>query len=111
MVKAESAVADGHLTLLHSFKQCALHLCRGTVDFVGEYEVGKYRAFFYLELFVLDAVHHSTYYIGGEQVGSELDAAELGLHQLCQCLDGLCLGQSGYTLKQDMPVAEQSYEQ
>ena len=82
-----------------------------TVDLIVQHEVGKYWTAFHHEALVLLAVNHCADDIGGKQVGSELDAAELGLHQLCQCLDGLCLGQSGYTLKQDMPVAEQSYEQ
>ena len=66
---------DSNLLFLHGLEQCTLHLCWGTVNFIGQHEVGKYGALLYLELLVLLRVDHSTYHVSREQVGGKLNTA------------------------------------
>ena len=75
-------VADGDLVLLHGFQQGALHLGRGTVDFIGQDEVGEDGALVHLEAFVLLGIDQGTHHVGREEVRGELDAAELGVNGL-----------------------------
>ena len=60
--------------LLHGLKQCALHLGRRTVNLVGQYEVGKHRAFLHMEALVLLRINQCADNIGRKQVWGELDA-------------------------------------
>ena len=108
--KLECGLADSDLTLLHGFEQSALHLGRSTVDFVGQHEVGEDGTLFHDEFLVLLTVDHGADDVGGQQVGRELYAAELGVDELCKGLDGHRLSQSGHALQQDVSVAEQAYE-
>ena len=61
---AVSLVADGHLALLHGFQQGALHLGRGTVDFICQDEIGEDGAFPDLELLFLLAVDQRADKVG-----------------------------------------------
>ena len=97
--------------LLHGLEQRTLHLGRSTVDFVGQHEVGKHRTTLHLEILLLLRVDHRTDDVGWQQVGSKLNAAIVGINELSQRLDGQCLSQTRHTLKQDVAVAEQAYEQ
>ena len=103
-----SIVADGHLALLHGFQQGALDLGRGTVDFIGQDEVGEDGALVHFEGFFLLGVDQGTYYVGRQQVRGELDTAELGIHRLGQGVDGQGLGQAGDTFQQNVAAAEQA---
>ena len=96
---------------LHGFEQGTLHLGRGTVDFIGENEVGKDGSLVYHELLVLLAVYHRSDYVGGQEVGSKLDAVELGIHQFGQGTDGQRLGQTGYTFQQHVAITEEADEE
>ena len=74
--------------LLHSLEQGTLHLRRGTVDFVCQYEVGEHRSFLHLELLFLLRVDHRTDDVGRKEVGRELDTTVACINQLSQRLDG-----------------------
>ena len=111
LVKSVGGFADSHLALLHGFEQCALHFGRGTVDFVGQDEVGEDGALLHVEGLCLLAVNHGAEEVGGQQVGGELDTAELGVDGVGQRSDGEGFCKSGYTLKEYVPVAEQAYHQ
>ena len=104
-------LADSHLLLLHGFQQGALHLCRGTVDFIGQYEVGEDGAFVHLEFFPLLGIDQGAHHVCGQQVRGELDTAEFGIHRLGQRIDGQGFGQSRNTFQQDVPAGEQADEQ
>ena len=103
--------ADGDLAFLHGFEQGALHLGRGAVYFIRQDEVGENRSFLDGEFLRLLAVNHGAYHVGRQQVGRELDAVEVCLHQVGQRLDGQCLGQARHPFEQDVPVREQAYQQ
>ncbi len=59
----------------------------------------------------LGAVDLRTGDVGGQQVGSELDAVELGLHAASQLLDRARLGQAGRTFDQHVAVGQQGDQQ
>ena len=80
--QGESFFANSYLMLLHGFEQCTLHLCGGTVNFVGQYKVGKYRTFFHLEVFFFLRIHERTDNIGRQKVGSELYTTIIGVNKL-----------------------------
>ena len=50
--QVEGLAADSHLLLLHGFQQGTLYLGWCTVDFICQYEVGKYRSLLHLEFLV-----------------------------------------------------------
>ena len=109
--KGKCVAANRHLMFLHSLEQSTLHLGRGTVDFIGQHEVGKHRTVLHLEVFVLLRVDHRTDNVGRQQIGSELNSAEIGIDELCQRLDGQRLCQSGHTFQKDVTVAEERDEE
>jgi len=106
-----AGVAQGHLPFLHGFQQGALDLGRGTVYFISQYEVGENGAFSDNKLVFLLVVDHCTDNVGGEQVGCELDAAELGVDSLGQGFNSQCLSEAGHAFQQDVAVGEQTDEQ
>ena len=100
----EGFAAYCHLTLLHGFKQCALHFCRRTVDFIGEHEIGENGAFLYLECFFLHAVHHCAHNVGRQKVGRELNAVVFSLYDGCQRFYCQSFSQSRHTFEQYVSV-------
>ena len=65
---------DGHLIILHRFEQRRLGLCRGAVDFVGQYNIreqwtGAKTEFIGFRVKDIDACD-----VRRHQVGGELDA-------------------------------------
>jgi hypothetical protein len=86
---------DTDLALGHGFKQRRLHLGRGAVDFVCQYQVMEDRPLLEHEAAGFRAIDLGAGDIGRQQVGSELDSMELRFNTFCQLLDGLGLGQAG----------------
>ena len=80
-------LAQCDLTFLHGFQQSTLYFSRGTVNFIGQYEICKDRTFLCYELFVFLTINHGTDNVGGQQVRSKLDSAVLGINQRCKLLD------------------------
>ena len=74
-------LADGDLPLLHRLEQRGLDLGRGPVDLVGEEDVAEDRAGLEAELALaaLGIVDVGAGHVRGQQVGGELDAAEVGV--------------------------------
>jgi hypothetical protein len=98
----------GDLAFLHRLQQGRLHLRRRAVDLVGEHQVAEDRARLELELTLasLRVVHLAAGDVRGQQVGRELDAAELALDVLRKRLDRPGLGQPGQSLHQHVAVGE-----
>ena len=86
--------------LLHRLEQCRLSFRRGTVDLVGQDNIGKHRTLNELEsldaggLVLLDDLR--TRDVARHQVRSELDTAELQVENLRQCSDQQRLGKPGH---------------
>ena len=66
----------GDLTLLHGLEESGLRLGRGAVDLVGEDDLRHDRPLAELERAVGLVVDGDACDVGGQQVGSELDALE-----------------------------------
>ena len=66
----------GDLTLLHGLEESGLRLGRGAVDLVGEDDLRHDRPLAELERAVGLVVDGDAGDVGGQQVGSELDALE-----------------------------------
>ena len=88
---------NGDLFLLHGLEQGALYLCWCTVDFVCQYEVGKYGTFLHLELLILLRVNHRTRHVSRQQVGGKLYTTVCCIYQLRQRLDSQRLSQTWHT--------------
>ena len=111
LLQAEGLGTDRHLPLLHGFEQGTLHLGRGTVDFVGQDEIGKNRAFSDGKFVLRRVVDHRAQYIRRQQVGRELYAAEPRVNRLRQRLDGQRFRKTRQTLQQYMAPREQAQQQ
>ena len=81
-------LSESDLALLHRFKECALDLGRGAIDFVGEDNIGEYGAEFGSKGSLVGVVNHGSDQIGGEQVGSELEPGKGQLEGAGQGFDG-----------------------
>ena len=103
-------VADGHLPLLHRFEQGRLHLGRRSIDLVGEHQIGEDRPLLGREFLLARIEDQRAGQVGGQQVGRELHARELGLDRIGHGLDGQRLGEPGNALKENMPTGEQTDE-
>ncbi len=66
-----------HLALFHRFKQGALHLRPGAVDFVGQQHLRKHRAGVKHELAAVAVEHRNAQQIARHEVGGELRAGVL----------------------------------
>ena len=68
--------------LLHGFQKGALDFCRGTVYFIGQYEVCENGALVNLKTLVFLGVDEGADYVCGQEVRGKLDAVELGVYCL-----------------------------
>ena len=111
VVEGIRGVANGHLAFLHGFEQGALHLCRGAVYFVGEYDVRKKRAFLRYEFACFLVEHHGAREVRREQVGRKLYAPEFGVDDFGKRRNRKCLCEAGYAFQKDVTAREESHEQ
>jgi hypothetical protein len=84
-----------------------LHLGRGSVDLVGQNDVGEDRAFLDAELPGVGLVDERPDEVRRQQVRGELDPLVAGLDAGGQARDRRGLGQPRHPLDQQVPVAEQ----
>ena len=94
--------------LLHRFEQRALHLGGGAVDFVRQHEVGEDRALARVESAVLRAVDQRADDVGGQQIGGELNALEVGIGRGGERADAQGLGEPRHAFEQHVAVGEQA---
>ena len=104
-------VAEGDLALLHGLEQGALHFGRGAVDFVGQNEIGKNRPQLGRKFAVPRIVDQRADQVGREKVGGELQTGETGVQARSEGAHGQRLGQSGYTLEEDVTIGQESRDQ
>ena len=110
IIQRVAGIADGHLALLHRLQQGALHLGRGTIDFVGQNQIGEDRPFAGDKITRVLLIDQRSRQVGGQQVRSELDAVEAGLDKARQTADCERLGEAGDTLEQNMSATEKADE-
>ncbi len=66
----------------------------------------KQRSFLELEIALLRAVNFGAGQIGRQQVGSKLDAMEIGFDAFAEDVDGAGLGESRRAFDQNMAVGQ-----
>ena len=93
---------DGHLPFLHGLQQGRLGLGRGSVDFIGQEELGEDRARAKLEGLLLRIEDAYAHNVGRHEVGRELDALELAFEDPCQDADQHGLGGPRNPLDEDV---------
>jgi|GEM_PF-1445200 len=108
--QGEGLALDGYLAFLHHFQQGRLGLGRGTVDLVGQQQVGEHRAAPDLEALALRVVHRVAADVAGHQVGGELHAPVVQLQGLCQCAHQQGLAQPGHALDQHVATGQQRHQ-
>ncbi len=96
------------LIFLHGFEQGRLRFGRGAVDFVGQQQVGEYRAAPGDELVAGHVEQRVADDIRGHQIRSELDAREFAGEGFGQRLDQQGFAQPGHALKQDVRAGQQA---
>ena len=101
---------DRDVAFCHHLEERGLHLGRGTVDLVGQHEVGDDGSEFGVELLASLTVDARADQVGGHQVRGELDAGERTADDLRESLDGQRLGDTGYAFEEDVPLGEKSDE-
>ncbi len=102
LLKPVDGTAHGDAVLLHGFQQSGLRLRRGSVDFVGQNNLGKQRTG--LEAEDALAVNPFTDDVGADdvrwhQVWGELNAVEIEIDCLAECADQQGLAQAGDAFK------------
>ena len=98
-----------HAPFLHRLEQRRLRLGRGAVDLVGQQQVGEDRAGVKDELLAAVALLEDVAAgdVGRQQIGRELDAAEVERQQPRQRLDELGLAEGRKPFEQHVPPSEE----
>ena len=102
----ERGALDRDLPLLHRLQQRRLGLRRGAVDLVGEQQPAEQRAGPERELGRALVVHERAGDVAGQQVGGELQAAEVQPERLGQRAGGQRLAEAGVVLEQHVAAGE-----
>ena len=97
-----------HLSLLHRLEQRSLRLRGSAVDLVGEQEVREDRAGAEVEVAVALVPDRGPRHVGGQEVGRELDAAEVEPARLCEGPRCERLREPGHVLEEHMAVGEEA---
>jgi len=106
-VQRMSLAGHGHAFFLHRFQQSGLGLGRGAVDFISQKNVAEDRAALEFQgaMAVLFNQDLGADDIAGEEVGGELDAAELEVQRLGQGVDQRGLAEAGHPFQQHIAPA------
>jgi len=98
---------DGRLVLLHALQEGGLGLGGGSVDLVGDHDVGEDRARPELELVLLLAVDRHAGDVAGQQVRGELDAPDGAVDRAGERFRQRRLAHAGDVLEQQVSLCEQ----
>src|SRR5690606_12487684 len=101
-------LAHTDLAFSHGFEQRGLNLGRGTVDFVGQYQVMENRAALKLERAGFGTIDIGAGDIRREQIGGELNSVKITFYSFCQGLDGFGFSQTWGTFDQQMAIGDQT---
>ena len=98
------------LTLLHCFQQARLGARGGSVDFVGEDDIGEQGTFTELEVACFLIVKVDAGQVGRQQVRGELDAFEFSADGFGKGAQQHRFAGAGYILQQHMTGAQKAGE-
>ena len=99
--------AQRHAPFLHSLQQRRLRLGRGTVDLVGEQQLGEDRSLGQREARRLEVEQVRPQYVARHQVGGELDAPEIEPDRAREGLREQRLGGARRAFEQHVAAGEQ----
>ena len=99
---------DGDLALLHGLEQGGLGLGAGAVDLVADHDVGEDRTRFEDEVAALAVPYRDAGDVGGEEVGGELDAAELAVDRAGERFGQQGLADPGDVFDQNMTAGDET---
>src|SRR3954469_17533315 len=102
---------DADLRFTHSLEEGGLGPGRGAVDFIGEKNVGEDGPLVKLKLLLLLIVNRNPQDIRREQVGSELDALELGIDGTSENFGEGCFAGAGIVLEQDVTITREGSQE
>ena len=105
--EGEGFAAEGHFSLLHCFEKGSLDLGRGSVDLIGEEEVGENGAPVGAEFACLAIEDLGSEDVGGEEVDGELDAAEIEVQGFRDRVDQKGLREAGHAFQQEVAGGEE----
>jgi hypothetical protein len=103
--------ADRDLPLGHHLEEGRLHLGRGSVDLVRQYDVGEDRAELDVEPLTRGPVDAGADDVGRHEVGRELQPHERAADDGGQRLGSQRLGQAGGALEEAVASGDESHEQ
>ena len=90
--------------LLHGLEQGGLGLGRGSVDLVGQQQVGEHRALTEAEAAMVE--DHLTDHVRRHEIRGELDPRGLQIHRCRQGLDQQRLGHTGDSFQHDVALGQ-----
>ena len=101
---------DGDMTFRHGFQQRRLSLWRGSVNLVGQHDVGEDRARLELKraLFLIEDFEADD--IRRQQIGSELNPLEAAIEASGEGLGERGLADAGHVFDQEVPAGEKGHE-
>ena len=101
---------SGDLLFRHRFEQGALRFRRGAIDFIGKHELREQRARMEFERAALALVDADADNVGGQQIGSELDALEGEVQRGGQRMRERGFADSGQVLDQQVAAGQEAGE-
>ena len=91
---------DGDCALLHGLQQSRLGFGRRSVDFIGQQESAKYRAFNQRKFIGLQIKYLRSGNIGWHQIGCKLNPRKIGAHHMRKGSDQQCFGNARHAFNQ-----------
>jgi hypothetical protein len=107
----ERLVIDADLFLAHGFKQRGLSARGGTIDFVGQDDVGEDGSGFEIESLPLGVEDRDAQDVAGEKVGGELDSAEFAVDTFGQRAGEDGFSDTGDVFDEDVAACQKAGEQ
>ena len=101
---------DGRLALFHGFQQRGLRARNGAVDLIGQQDVGVHRAALELKIAALLVIDHHAYDVRGQQIGRELQTAEIAAQGDGQRANQRGFAAAGQIAEQHMAAGEDGHE-
>lgn len=106
--KRKTLLANSHLTFLHSFEESWLDFRWSTIDLISKENMSEYRSFSHFEFPELRTKYLTSREIRGEKIWRKWYSLEVISEHVCECLHGLGLSKSGYSLYKDVSSCKEA---
>src|SRR5215469_12088161 len=108
-----SSAGDGDMLFLHRLQQRRLGARAGAIDFVGHQQLRKYWSGDEAKAALAGLAFFQDFgaeNVRGHEIGRKLNAPRVKAEHGAQCVDKLCLGQTGQAKKEGMAAGQYGYE-